>query len=417
MASTSGPAVIVGPPQDRSAQVRSPNRAPLPRRRRRRLALVAVLLVVVSALTAVAMTLATRASTQSYRPVAFRIPSAYSVRYAVTTAGSAPTTEVLSVRRPFDEVDVTYAGTDVSAAPNLIVVQRLGAQVLKAGNGEGTQLRVPATAAPFDVRADIVVPAGLRAHALKAVGFRVVLGRRCQVFRSNRPLPAGALLPLASTSSYTDTCIDAEGLVLRETRIAAGRLLSDRRAVSVATGDAAVAGAPFDLSGSVTPFDSGGGAFQGLTLESRPPGRSLALPQSPSGFQHLGRYAVVPPQPAMFQRGGQGTGTMGLPGGLVTEMDDVYTRGADTVILQQGSTINGAQFKPPANAIDVDLGRLGQGQLLIAGNLTTVVAEPGNGEQFVRMSATLPPDTVIAMMRSLVAQAGGTLTRLSGSSS
>ncbi|HMC71205.1 MAG TPA: hypothetical protein VKJ07_18755, partial [Mycobacteriales bacterium] len=40
----------------------------------------------------------------------FAVPSAYSVTYAVTTAGSSPTTERLWVRRPFDSVDITYAG-------------------------------------------------------------------------------------------------------------------------------------------------------------------------------------------------------------------------------------------------------------------------------------------------------------------
>lgn len=374
---------------------------------------VVILAVVVSALAAVTVTLATRSSTPSYRPVAFRVPVAYTVRYVVAT-GSSPTTEVLTVRRPFDEADITYAGTQATGTPNLTVVHRLGAQVLKAGNAEASRLHVPASAAPLDVRADLVVPAGLRAGALKARGSSVVAGRPCQVFRSNRPLGAGPLLPLTSTSTYTDTCIDGDGIILRETRHNAGKTVSDRRAVSVQTGDAAVATGVFDLTAAATPFDQGGGAFTALTLDSRPPGRSWALLQPPVGFQHVGRYAAVPPQPQLFAGGGQGTGQMGLPGGLVSEMDDVYVRGADAVVLQQGSTLNGAKFALPDHATAVSLGALGNGQMLIAGNVTTVVAEPGNGEHFVRLSATLPPDDVIALMRSLAAQPGGTLTRLPG---
>jgi hypothetical protein len=376
---------------------------------------VALFAVVVSLLTLVLVTLATRSSKPSYRPVTFGVPTAYTVRYAVTTTGSSPTTDVLSVRRPFDDADVTYAGTEASGTPNLTIVDRLGSQILKAGNAEASQTRVPATAAPLDVRADIVIPAGMRAGALKALGKQVVLGRRCQVFRSSRSLRSGPLLPMTSKSTYVDSCVDADGLILRETSIKESRVATDRVAVAVAVGAGVADKAPFDMRASVTPFDSGGGAFRALTLDSRPPGSSWALPSTPSGFQQLGRFAAVPPQPQLFAGGGQGTGLMGaLPGGLVTEMDDVYTRGEDAVVLQQGSTINGAAFKPPANGISVQLGHLGAGQMLIAGNMTTVVAEPGNGKQFVRLSATLPPDAVIALMRSLVAQPGGTLTRLSG---
>ena len=379
--------------------------------------LLAAVAALVTAGTLVIVNATSGSSDRSYSQVTFGAPVAYSVRYAITTAGSPPTTEVLSVRRPFDEADVTYAGSDATGTPNLTVVHRLGSQVLKAGNAQASSLHVPASAAPLDVRADLVVPAGLRARALKAVGSSLVAGRRCQVFRSSRPLSAGALLPLTSTSTYTDTCIDGDGIILRETRHSGGRVVSDRRAVSVQTGDGAVAAGVFDLPASATPFDRGGGAFTALTLDSRPPGTSWDFSQPPSGFQHLGRYAAVPPQPQLFAGGGQGTGQMGLPGGLVSEMDDVYVRGADAVILQQGSTLNGAKFTPPNNATAISLGALGRGQLLIAGNVTSVVAEPGNGEHFVRLSATLPPDTVIALMRSITAQPGGTLTRLSGGAS
>ena len=411
MTSTIGPAVVVGPhdpPRGREQR---------PRPRRRRAQWLAAAAVFVLALAAVVVVASTRSSGPSYQPVAFAIPSAYTVQYAVTTAGSAPSTEVLSVRRPFADVDVTYPGTHATGTPNLTVVHGLGTQVLKASTAEASQMHVPAAAAPLDIRADVVVPAGLRVHALKFIGSRTVLGRRCQVFRSSRPLGAGPLLPLTSHSSYTDTCIDASGIVLRETRFGAGRRLMDRLANEVSTGDAAVAGAPFDLTGSATPFDHGGGAFRALTLDSRPPGRSWDFARPPVGFTHVGRYAAIPPQPQLFAGGGEGTGAMGLPGGLVTEMDDVYVRGADSVVLQQGSTINGAKFTPPSGSIPVQLGALGAGQLLLAGNVTTVVAEPGNGEGFVRLSATLPADAVIALMRSLAPQPGGTLTRLPGAGS
>lgn len=409
MSSTSGPAVIVGSPQQRPGALPSP---PGRRRRRGRVVAVAVLAVV-----AVASTLTALLAGGSRTAVeTFATPASYHVTYAVTTVHAVTSTEQLWVRRPFDSVDITYNGPPPGATPSLVLVYRLGVQVVKAANAQAGLLHVPAAVAPLDVRADIVVPAALRAHELKVVGHARVLGRSCQVFRTAAPLRAGPLPPLRARSSYVDTCIDRAGIVLRETQVSEGRVASDRRAVQVQTGDAALAGASFDMSGTATPFDAGGGAFTPLTLTSRPPGSSWDLRRLPSGFQHRGRFAVVPPQPQLFGQGGGGFGSMGLPGGLVTEMDDVYVRGADVIVLQQGSTLNGAAFRLPDNAVGVDLGRLGHGQLLVAGNGTTVVAEPGNGKGFVRLSGTLPTRELVALMRALTKQPGGTLTRLHGTS-
>jgi len=402
------------------APVKAPPRRPgtgrsaAPRRgRRRALGLAAALgLAVVAAGAALTWWPGSSASTSTVGP--FAVPNAYSVTYNVTTTGAAATTERLWVRRPFDSVDITYADASPGTMPSLVTVYRLGVQVLKAVDAQAGLLHVPAAAAPPDVRADLVVPAALRAHKIKLLGSSRVLGRSCQVFRSATPLRAGPLPALRSGSTYVDTCIDAAGIVLRETQVSAGHAVFERRAVAVATGAPAVATAQFGLTGTPTPYDAGGGAFTSLTLTSRPPGGSWAIQQLPNGFTHLGRFAVVPPQPQLFGQGGNGYGSMGLPGGLVTEMDDVYVHGADVLVLQQGSTLNGATFTPPANGTSVDLGRLGHGQLLIAGNGSTVVAEPGNGKGFVRLSGTFPPDELVTIMRALTRQPAGTLTRLAG---
>lgn len=405
MTSTLGQAAPVTAPSRRPS-------APKPGRRPRTVVVVAGALAVLVAVTVVLVARGHR--TAVGRVGTFAVPTAYSVTYAVTTPGASTTTERLWVRRPFDSVDITYDGPSSASAPSLVVVYRLGVQVLKAMNAQAALLHVPAAVAAPDVRPDLVVRAALRAHRMKVVGRATVLGRSCQVLRSAVSLRAGPLPVLRSGGAHVDTCIDAAGIVLRETQVSGGRTVSDRRAVLVQTGAVAVADAPFDLSGTPTPYDSGGGAFTPLTLTSRPPGSSWALDKGLQGFRHLGRYAVVPPQPQLFGQGGSGFGSMGMPGGLVTEMDDVFVRGADVLVLQQGSTLNGATFAPPANSLDVALGPLGAGQLLLAGNVSTVVAEPGNHKGFVRLSGTLPADELVALMRSLTKQPGGTLTRLPG---
>src|SRR4051794_11290322 len=295
------------------ASVEAPPRPPssgqpaAPRRRRRRAGAVAAGVVGVGMVVVLAMAAVLWWPSSSQRTssaASFSVPSAYTVTYAVTTAGGSPTTEQLWVRRPFNSVDITYAGPEPDTAPSLVMVYRLGVQVLKAVNADAGLLHVPAGAAPPDVRADVVVPAALRAHKLKLVGHATLLNRSCRIYRSAAPLRGGSLTALRPGSTYVDTCIDGAGIVLRETQVSSGRTVLDRRAVLVQTGASAVGDAQFEMSGTPTPFESGGGAFTPLTLTSRPPGGSWAIAHLPPGFRHLGRFAVVPPQPQLFGKGG-----------------------------------------------------------------------------------------------------------------
>jgi hypothetical protein len=345
-------------------------------------------------------------------PTGFEVVDAYHVTYAVTAPNAPPGTEQLWVRRPFDSVDVTTSAAARGGAATLTIVNRLGAQVLALQNAQPTLLRVPAAVAPHDVRADLVVPEGLRAHRLRRIGAATVLRRGCTVYRSAAPLHSGPLRPLSAAGPFTDTCIDGQGVVLRETTVDHGHVTNERVATSVQVGPAAVEHAAFAMSGAPTPFDAGGGAFTQLTFTSRPPGGSWAL-RPPVGLRWVGRFAVVPPQPEAFGRvDAGGLASPALPGSLVSELDDVYTHGSDVVVVQQGSTIGGATFRAPSGAAAVDLGRLGAGQVTVAGNAVTVSAEPGNGRRFIRVTGTLPVGAVVALARALESQPAGTLVRL-----
>jgi len=217
-----------------------PSRAPVPhgqpaqrRPPNRRLTLLALAVVVVTLLTALSMHLL-RSRADGFRIAHFSVPVAYHATYVVKSAGTPTTTEQLWVNRPFEDVDMTLGrealggpaseSSTPSSSAYLSIVNRLGAQVLRAGSADAGELRVPAAAAPQDVRADIIVPAGLRAGWLKVVGSRVVLGRRCELLRSAAPLRSGPLRPITTSKTYTDTCIDATGIVLAETTVQNGRV-------------------------------------------------------------------------------------------------------------------------------------------------------------------------------------------------
>ncbi|HMC38361.1 MAG TPA: hypothetical protein VKI19_01785 [Acidimicrobiales bacterium] len=351
---------------------------------------------------------------------AFATPAAYHVVYRVTSNGSA-STESLWVARPFESADVDLGGAPPGQDAYLTVVYRLGDQVTMAGGGaQALLMRVPAAASPADVRPDVIAAAALQAGLLRRMGHERIAGRSCTVYRSAAPLRSGPLTAVGSGSTYTDTCIDGDGLILGETVVKAGAVTSERVAVHVSVGAASTSDAEFSLSGPATPVSQGGGAFTPLTPDSRPPGINWTLGRVPPGFEEVGRYAVIPPQPGVFGQIDQGPpNQLGLPGSLVAETDIVWVRGPDVIVLQQGGTLNGARFAAPAGARPVDLGAaggLGPGQLEITGTGSVVSAEPASAVHFLRLSGTLDPSTMLALARSIVRAPPGTLTRLDGTS-
>jgi hypothetical protein len=205
--------------------------------------------------------------------------------------------------------------------------------------------------------------------------------------------------------------VDRQGLILLERTMDRGKVKTERVATSVAVGSAA-SKANYGLHAPATPAEQGGGAMHALTLDSRPSsGPFWDIARVPSGFRHAGRYAVVPSQAEAYANNRTPTAT-GLPGSLVASIDDVYVRGVDAVVIEQGSTVNDAKFSPPTGGQDVDLGPvLGHGQLLLSTSGSEVVAEPHEGRRFVRVVGTLPPDELIAIARSMTLQPPGTMRR------
>jgi len=344
----------------------------------------------------------------------FGVPSAYHVVYRETAADGSVSTEQLWVERPFGSVDLNAAGPPPGAATYLETVDRLGAQVLRAGSATPALLDVPAAPAGGDLRLDAVLPDAVRGGFLRVLGTETLVGRSCTVLRSAKPLRSGPLVHLGSGSSYVDSCVDADGLVLEERSVDGGRMQSERMAVSVTVGTDALGGSDLAAAGVATPFDQGGGSFTAITLDSRPPGGSWELPNAPAGFVHSGRYAVVPPQPQVFSSASdQGPpNPSGLPGALVVEMDDVYVNGPDVIVIQQGETMNGAKFTAPAGGTSVELGALGPGQLILGAASSQVMAEPFGAQRFLRVTGTISPDALLALARSLVLAPGGTITKV-----
>jgi hypothetical protein len=332
------------------------------------------------------------------------VPTGYHVVYAEGVPGAAASTEELWVRRPFESVDQTLSGPPPGDTLFVSTVSRLGHQVLRAGpTAQAVLLNVPVTAAPADVRLDAVYAAARNAHLLQFRRDDVVAGRRCTVLRSAQSLLNSPLLALAAhPNSYVDTCVDETGLILREQIVRDGALATSRTAVSVAVGPAAGDEGAYAMSGVPTPYDQGGGSITRLTPDSLPPGRTWVLPQPPAGFTLRGRYVAVPPQPQAFTAGpGASAAAPGAPTLLVVTLEDVYVRGPDVLVVEQGGTSNNARFAPPTGGRPVDLGVLGPGQLVLAATASSVVAEPAGESKFVRVTGTVDPHLLIQTARAL----------------
>jgi hypothetical protein len=231
-------------------------------------------------------------------------------------------------------------------------------------------------------------------------GSRVVAGRPCRVYRSAQSLLSTALAGRPTTGDHVDTCVDTQGLVLAERRVVGGKVVQQRRATAVASGPAA-GDHSYRTPGTRVPLRQGGGAVVTISDNSRPPGLPFWEPaQAPAGFSHLGRFAVVPPQPP--------TGTSAPPPPLSTAVDDVFGRGPDVIVVEQGQTAGARALAPPSGGQDVDLGPLGRGRLVLSATAPSVTAVLSNNS-FVRVSGTVPPEDLMAVARSLRPQPPGTI--------
>src|SRR5205823_5970424 len=187
--------------------------------------------------------------------------------------------------------------------------------------------------------------------------------------RSAKSLASPLGARVTGAKDYVDSCVTAAGLVVGEWVVSAGKVVRQRVALKVSVGPGAVSDRSFATAGTHVPLKQGGGRVVTLSPTSRPPGPPFwELPEPPGGFVRLGRFAVVPPQPQL---------SAGPPkAGLVTTVDDVFVRGADVIVVEQGETLGGSPIAPPSGGTRVDLGALGSGVTSLSPLASSVTAQP-----------------------------------------
>jgi hypothetical protein len=331
------------------------------------------------------------------RPMAFGPPAGrYRVEYRIEIGikNPAPETEVLSVDRPFGSHLVTRSGAPPGGKLVGDQVSTLGKLRTVTDKGQMTVLAVLPDLAADDLRLDASALDLLAAGRIERRERRTVLGRECQVFRSAGPPQGSQLGSLATNSSDSvDSCISADGILLMQLRFFEGKLISRRIAVRL-DDQPSFRVNEFSVREDVTITPANGGAaVVPQDPGTLPPGPSWFLDHPPGGFSFSGHYAVAEAAPP---------DRTGLPkldrtGGFT----DVFVRGPDVILLDQGGSEYGAKpFQTDPLGHPVDLGSLGQGEAIVGPRLNTVRVLLDKS-RYVRLAGTLPIDQLVDLARSL----------------
>ena len=323
----------------------------------------------------------------------------------------ASETDRLWVRPPFESRLETATGSPPGGETVSLQIGSLERLRIGGVAEELTIARIPALA-PGAIRIAPVVDAAVAAGLLERGEQRMVAGRRCQVFRSGSTLGAGPLTPITD-AEHTDSCIDEDGLLLEETLFTGGEAILRRVAVEVdldpgLAGDDPDAEALFDPGPISAPVDQGGGATTPADPESAPVGPFHELPDDavPAGFDFVGRYSVIPPQPDKFADETQRPG-------IIAGVADVHADDdGDLFVVYQGATLGGVEaFAPVDFAGRVDSPTLGTGELLLSALGTELRFALDDG-RFVHVFGTIEPAALAEIADALVETTGTGLVLL-----
>jgi len=329
-------------------------------------------------------------------------PGPYRIDYRVEdpTGTLPPSLDQVAVDLPFRSRLEIHPPGGGSPAVQIGTIDRL--LVLEGGSTAAqpvTVARVPALA-PAATRVGPVLDDAVAAGLLELRGQRIVADRRCQVLRSAELLEAGPLRPL-TPERHVDTCIDREGLVLEEITTIDGAPSLVRTAVRVEV-PAELDPMLFETGPVSAPPDQGGGATTPAEPGTAPEGPVFDLPDAavPDGFERVGRYSVVPPQPERFADPARRDA-------VIAGIADVWAGSdGDVLVVYQGHTLGGVDAFPAVDfAQPVTSTLLGPGEQLLSTLGTELRFDRPEG-RFVHVFGTLAPAALLAVADALVEGAG-----------
>lgn len=327
-------------------------------------------------------------------------PAGYRITYRNVIRGSSDIVEEVTVRRPFWSETVSS-----DAEGKVLSVQRqgFGRLITDADKAEPIVFAIGPAPTTTDLRIAPALAGALDRAWLERREVREVVGRRCQVYRAGTTFVGGVLKPPGDPAEeYADGCFDERGLLLEEWWVLDGKPLRHRVATEVGEGAPPDLGAGWSDIATTMGVEKGGGSIRRVRPDSSPPGVFFVLPEDPPGFEHLGRFTVIPPQAASFaDESGRGR--------VAASTADVWRRGADVLLVDQGGALGGFEVyeSEPENRT-VEVPRIGEVELVV--NLVAnEVRLHRDGGRYVRVAGTLPHDELLEVMGALVETEGSDL--------
>lgn len=322
-------------------------------------------------------------------------PDAYRIVYRVTTPDSTSLEEHV-VRRPFlAHVVQRSNGGQVTAER----WSDLGVLVTRSQGAPAVAITTAIAPAASDLRPDHLADRLVAAGRLEVHEERIdVHGRTCRLMdeageaatAEPGPVDAGNL---GSVPLLVSRCVDDQGLVLEErwTTVDGTRVLT-KRAEELQLGDDVPEIVLPDAE--ALPDSQGNGAIEEVDAAEPPPFLERFELPAPEGFTFVGRYAVVP------ARVSTSADPAALDVGLAL-YTDVWRRGPDLLLLDQGATTGApAPFPPDTRIGETDLGELGTAE--VASDLRSAEVRLTRADHgFVRLAGTIPPTELVLLARTL----------------
>ena len=338
-------------------------------------------------------------------------PQTYRIVYRLddhAAGGHVVSTDVLEVDRPLKGRLRSYAGApderdeDEIIGGQVSVLTRLSVPEIEGR--PAVTIRTPPDLAGNDLRFGPVAEWAVEQGFLERRERRRVLDRECTVYRAGDPVTAGGLTPVSPDGEdYADACVDDRGLLLEELWVTGGKVLRRKLAVAVEE-DVAFTDADFPISDRVIDDPERSTTVRAVEPSSRPEGEFWVLDAAavPEGFVGPQRFVVVMPDDSTDRGDAPPDRARTL-----ASVADIYVRGVDVLVVDQGGTIGSVQRRAvPAAAPRATAGALGEVGIIPGFRSLEVRSARANG-RFVRVAGTLPPDQLLAVAASLRLEAGG----------
>ncbi|HEX4904146.1 MAG TPA: hypothetical protein VFU93_01755 [Acidimicrobiales bacterium] len=323
----------------------------------------------------------------------------YAVTYRVEgfTAGGGAVVDVERrwVRAPYASRVETVPSGAKDADPTFVQVSDFG--ILQTGREDEAPvvLRTEPSVAPGDVRIDLDIDVAIDAGVLEwRREERTILRRRCQVFRAGGPVDVATLTPPdTEAETWADLCIADDGLLLQEEWVIDGEPFRRRTVVEVDDSPTLEDDLFVPLG---EPADGPeGGSFAELTADSVPPDVAFyTLAAPPAGFRHRGRFGYSPPRAPLDVNQPEPS--------KVALILDVYEDddGGMLVVANGGTSDNSTIVEVGPDDVTVDLGAVGQGEVVLGLHQNEVRAGFDHG-RFLRVYGTLSIDELAVITRTL----------------